>query len=288
VHSRVDRWLERAGLLDSSAFDALADEAPLLSHSYATSIRGQSAIARPRSPIHRMRRPEFEGRLPAVRALQAHDEGFDLHAGVRIAAQHPEGRHPLEKLLRYCARPPIADDRLTLRPDGHVVLTLKTPWHDGTTHLDFDPIDFLARCAALIPRPHKNLVVYHGVLSAHARLRPRVIGYSRPLHGEPTTLQTAADSRDQALRSPGESGERVRPAAKARRRGLWADLMRRAFGHDLLRCPRCGGKLVLLACILDSGTIGRILRHVGLPTEALALVPARGSPIRGLWDDDIA
>ena len=76
---------------------------------------------------------------------------------------------PLERLLRYCARPPLADDRLRLRPDGRVLLELETPWHDATTHLDLDPLDFLARCAALIPRPHKNLIVYHGVLAAHAR-----------------------------------------------------------------------------------------------------------------------
>ena len=141
VRARVERWLQRAGLLDDTALDALADEAPLLAHAYATSINGQSTLDRPFSPIRRLGRSEARGRLHVPSALLAHEEGFDLHAGLRIASQHPTGREPLEKLLRYCAHPPIADDRLHARPDGRVILQLKTPWHDGTTHLELDPLE---------------------------------------------------------------------------------------------------------------------------------------------------
>jgi hypothetical protein len=41
------------------------------------------------------------------------------------------------------------------------------------------------------------------------------------------------------------------PPRKPRSPGSWADLVRRAFGYDLLTCPRCAGKMVLLAFILD-------------------------------------
>jgi len=30
---------------------------------------------------------------------------------------------------------------------------------------------------------------------------------------------------------------------------LWADLMRRTFGFDVLDCPRCGGRMRLVASI---------------------------------------
>ena len=30
---------------------------------------------------------------------------------------------------------------------------LKTPYRDGTTHVFFEPLDFLARLAALVPKP---------------------------------------------------------------------------------------------------------------------------------------
>ena len=53
-------------------------------------------------------------------------------------------------------------------------------WHDGTTHVLFEPVDFIAKLAALVPRPHKNLVIYHGVLAANPRGRASIVAYGRP------------------------------------------------------------------------------------------------------------
>ncbi len=47
----------------------------------------------------------------------------------------------------------------------------------------------------------------------------------------------------------------------------WAELMRHAFEADVLACPRCGGRMVVLATIEDPTVIRRILTHVGLSTE---------------------
>ena len=47
----------------------------------------------------------------------------------------------------------------------------------------------------------------------------------------------------------------------------WATLMRRAFELDVLACPRCGGRMRLLATIEDTRVIRQILAHLGLPTE---------------------
>src|SRR2546430_4904237 len=59
-----------------------------------------------------------------------------------------------------CAgRPPVAQERLSLTPDGLVVVTLKAEWHDGTTHLLFTPVELLEKLAALTPRPRINLVL---------------------------------------------------------------------------------------------------------------------------------
>jgi hypothetical protein len=123
-----------------------------------------------------------------------------------------------------------------------------------------------------VPRPHKNLVVYHGVLAANARLRERAVAYDRPQEAAQPALRSEAHC---AVGAPGAdvaAGNArlagTAPHRAAAGRGLWADLMRRAFGYDVLACPRCGAKLVLLACILDRATIGRILAHLGLPTES--------------------
>jgi hypothetical protein len=86
---------------------------------------------------------------------------------------------PYEELLRYCARPPISDERLRIEADVSILLRLKTPWKDGSTHIVYEPLDFIAKLAALVPRPHKNLVVYHGVLAANAAWRSRVVAYGR-------------------------------------------------------------------------------------------------------------
>jgi hypothetical protein len=68
---------------------------------------------------------------------------------------------------------------LVQRSAGKVILRLKTPWRDGTTHVLHDPVDFEAKLAALVPRPQKNLVLCHGVLAAHAAWRKRVVAYRR-------------------------------------------------------------------------------------------------------------
>jgi hypothetical protein len=75
-------------------------------------------------------------------------------------------------------------------------------------------------------------------------------------------------------------------AGRRRPRGyLWAELMRRTFGIDALDCPRCGGRLRLLALIEHARIVERILRHLGLPTDRPELRPARAPPRRG---DDLA
>jgi hypothetical protein len=41
--------------------------------------------------------------------------------------------------------------------------------------------------------------------------------------------------------------------------------MRRAFDLDVLRCPRCAGRMELIATIDAPAVIQRILAHLGLP-----------------------
>jgi len=53
-------------------------------------------------------------------------------------------------------------------------------------------------------------------------------------------------------------------------RCLWADLMRRRFGFDVPACPRCGGRLRVIALIEPAPVIERIRRHLGVPTATPA------------------
>ena len=71
------------------------------------------------------------------------------HGGDGPAAGADE-RKKVELLCRYIARPAIATGRLSLTTQGQVRYALQTPYRDGTTHLAFEPLDFLARLAALV------------------------------------------------------------------------------------------------------------------------------------------
>ena len=76
--------------------------------------------------------------------------GFSLHAGVATKA-HERARR--ERLCRYISRPAVSQKRLSLTPNGNVRYQLKTPYRDGTTHVIFEPLDSIARLAALVPKP---------------------------------------------------------------------------------------------------------------------------------------
>jgi hypothetical protein len=49
--------------------------------------------------------------------------------------------------------------------------------------------------------------------------------------------------------------------------------------YGVLACPRCGGRMRLVATIEQREVIKRILRHLGLPTELPAPRPARAPPL---------
>ena len=60
---------------------------------------------------------------------------------------------------------------LSLALLGQRPAALVQPWRDGTTDVVFDPVEFLARLAVLVPRPRINLILHHGVLGPRAAWR---------------------------------------------------------------------------------------------------------------------
>ncbi len=81
--------------------------------------------------------------------LCADMQGFSLHAFMRCDAEDRKG---FEQLCRCITRPALANERVQCNAAGQVVLKLKTPWRDGTTHLVMSPLEFMQRLAALVPR----------------------------------------------------------------------------------------------------------------------------------------
>ena len=58
----------------------------------------------------------------------------------------------------------------------------------------------------------------------------------------------------------------------------WAELLKRTFGFDVLACPRCDGRMRLLAMVTEPKSVTRYLQALGEPTDAHARAPARGPP----------
>ena len=104
--------------------------------------------------------------------LCADVEGFSLHAGVLIPDYC---RDKLEQLCRYAARPPVVHARMSLTDGGKVLYKLKKKFRDGSTLVVLDPLDLIARLAALVPRPRVHLVNYFGVLAPAASYRDRIV-----------------------------------------------------------------------------------------------------------------
>ena len=57
----------------------------------------------------------------------------------------------------------------------------------------------------------------------------------------------------------------------------WATLLRRSFSVDVLECPKCHGRLRMIAVITEREPARRILAHLGLPTDPLPVARARDS-----------
>ena len=194
-------------------------------------------------------------------------------------------RTRLEHLCRYVLRPPIAQDTVVLAPDGRVRLELRRTWRDGTRALLFDPLDFLARLAALTPKPRVNLLLYHGVFGPHAARRRAAVANVQRAAGAAGEADGGSASGPRTSRSASTAVDEPRAAAsqgpqERKHTGWirWADLLRRVFEIDVLACARCGGRLRFVAAIDDPDVIRRILAHLGLATTIARPLPARPPP----------
>jgi hypothetical protein len=74
-------------------------------------------------------------------------------------------------------------------PNGNIRYQLKTPYGDGTTHVIFEPLDFIARLAALVPKHRVNLTRFHGVFAPNSRDRAAVTPGKRGKGAKPAGLE---------------------------------------------------------------------------------------------------
>jgi hypothetical protein len=107
----------------------------------------------------------------------------------------------------------VSEKRLSLTAQGKVRYELKTPYRDGTTHIIFEPLDFIARLAALVPKPRVNLTRFHGVFAPNSKHRALVTPAKRGKGNKP---KTSVESQDQT-------------PAERRAAMTWAQRLKRVF-----------------------------------------------------------
>jgi hypothetical protein len=137
----------------------------------------------------------------AVHALDSADHagGWSVDVSVIIPGWDRQG---LERLARYCTRPPLSQERFGRPNDELLVYNLRRPTADGRTELLLTPEELMDRLAQLVipPRIHKHR--YCGVLAPNARLCQAVVVSARPVierilarFGEPTRLPAVLPAR---------------------------------------------------------------------------------------------
>jgi hypothetical protein len=178
----------------------------------------------------------------------ANVEGFSLNARVWIWGKD---REKLEKLIRYMARGPVATARLS-EGNNTLLYKMKTPWKDGTTHVSFSHLDFIARLVALIPPPRMNMVRYHGAFAPNFKDRRFIVPQAKKPK-PPAEGSVAAQAADCAPCVDLNS---------RRERMRWADMLKRTFAVDVTVCPHCKGRLEQIAVIKDRVVAAAILKSL--------------------------
>ncbi len=187
-------------------------------------------------------------------------DGVNIYAGVAIDGHD---RKRLERVCRYIARPPLALERLEEHGDGRLRYRFNKSWKDGTEAVLLEPMDFIARLAALIPPPRFHLLRYHGVLAANAKARVEVVP-QKPIN---KNVQLP-------LFMPGDAGYLEPPPEPSRHPWPW--LLKRVFALDISVCPKCTGRMRIIEVAKDEDHAARVLSEFGIARAP----PPKPAPLR--------
>jgi len=176
----------------------------------------------------------------AERILSWRHTGFNVHSRVR-ARTKPEA----ERIGKYMVRPILALERLLfLEREGQV------GYRHGDAGAELERMDYLeliARVTSHIPDKGQVMVRYYA--NAH-RGKVRRAG-----------------------RVPVALGMLEEELPRVPTRG-WAEMMRKVYEVDPMICPRCGGRMRVVAFLTEYAVIDRIIRHLGLTFVAEKPPPA--------------
>jgi len=176
--------------------------------------------------------------------LSYENSGFSLDAKVKIEAFDKDG---LERLIRYCARPPFNSENIRVH-NSLINYRLPKPSHDGRLFMTIDPLDFVERISHFIPYPRRHRRHYHGVLAPNSQFRKQVAANAQK------RLENEAKAKAEVV-------EKTKKVSQT-----WASLISRIYETDPLTCSSCGKKIKIITFVTHPEQIRRILRGIGWPT----------------------
>ena len=182
--------------------------------------------------------------------------GFHVHTAVWVPE---DDRAFATRLARYCARNPVALERLTYDRTAKAV-TYRSDKSEGPTAGTeiVDPLEFLARVLVHIPDKGQVTTRYYGWYA------------NRPRGMRSKAAPAAVDVPPAIVPAP-----RLAPTEASRR---WASLLQQIFEVDPLACPTCHGPMRVVAFITHASVIDRILAHLRTRAAREAHGGARSPP----------
>jgi len=161
--------------------------------------------------------------------------GFHVHTAVWVPE---DDRAFTTRLARYCARNPVALERLSYDRAAKAV-TYRSDKSEGPTAgtETIDPLEFLARVLVHIPDKGHVTTRYYGWYA------------NRPRGRRGKAAPAAADGPPAMVAAP-----RLAPTEAARR---WAALLQQIFEVNPLACPSCHGAMRIVAFITQTSVIDR-------------------------------
>ncbi|MDO8793452.1 MAG: transposase, partial [Vicinamibacterales bacterium] len=190
--------------------------------------------------------------------------GFHVHTAVWVPE---DDRAFATRLARYCARNPVALERLTYDRAATIV-TYRSDKSEGPTAgtETADPLEFLARVLVHIPDKGQVTTRYYGWYAIWLVRQPP------PRHAPPGGARRQAEPAAADAPVPMLVVPKLAPTEATRRWATrrWAALLRQIYEVDPLVCPRCAGPMRIVACITQAAVIDQILAHLRTRTCAHA------------------
>jgi ribosomal protein S27E len=179
----------------------------------------------------------------AERILSWRHTGFNVHSRIRART-----KTEAERIGKYMVRPVLALDRLSfLEREGRVGYR---HGDDGAELERMDYLELIARVTSHIPDKGQVMVRYYGLYANAHRGKVRKAG----------RVPVALGMLEEELPRVPSKG--------------WAEMIRKVYEVDPMICPRCGGRMRVVAFLTEYAVVDRIIRHLELTFVAEKPPPA--------------